>query len=73
MYLINLIIHLVNITTKILLEHPTFVYIDEEEIKFTIDEADIQMVLDMPSRNIENDAIEVKPKLKENFVLKEAK
>lgn len=31
------------------------------------------MVLDMPSRNIENDAIEVKPKLKENFVLKEAK
>ena len=46
---------------------------DEEEIKFTIDEADIQMVLDMPSRNIENDAIEVKPKLKENFVLKEAK
>ena len=53
--------------------NPKLIYIDEEEIKFTIDEADIQMVLDMPSRNIENDAIEVKPKLKENFVLKEAK
>ncbi len=53
--------------------NPKLIYIDEEEIKYTIDEADIQMVLDMPSRNIENDAIEVKPKLKENFVLKEAK
>jgi len=53
--------------------NPKLIYIDEEEIKFTIDEADIQMVLDMPSRNIENDAIEVKPKLKENIVLKEAK
>jgi hypothetical protein len=53
--------------------NPKLIYIDEGEIKFTIDEADIQMVLDMPSRNIENDAIEVKPKLKENIVLKEAK
>ena len=53
--------------------NPKLIYIDEEEIKFTIDEADIQMVLDMPSRNIENDAIEVKPKLKENIVLTEAK
>lgn len=53
--------------------NPKLIYIDEGEIKFTIDESDIQMVLDMPNRNIENDAIEVKPKLKENIALKEAK
>lgn len=36
MYLINLVLNLVKIISKILLEHPTFVYTDEDEINLSI-------------------------------------
>lgn len=46
--------------------NPQLIYIDEGEVKFSINESDIQIGLNFTSRKQENEAIEVKPKLKGN-------
>lgn len=53
--------------------NPQLIYIDEGEIKFTITEADIQVQLSITSTVNKNETVEVKPKLKDNQVLKQAK
>lgn len=53
--------------------NPQLIYIDEGEIKFSINEADIQIGLNFTSRKQENESIEIKPKLKINKIIKEAK
>ena len=53
--------------------NPQLIYIDEGEIKFTITEADFQVQLSITNTVNKNDTVEVKPKLKDNQVLKQAK
>lgn len=53
--------------------NPQLIYIDEGNIEFAINQSDIQMTFDMTITNVNTDIVEVKPKLKENNVLKEAK
>lgn len=48
-------------------------YIDEGEVKFSINEADMQIGLNFTSRKQDDNLIEVKPKLKINKVIKEDK
>ncbi|MNT24269.1 hypothetical protein D3C72_1597350 [compost metagenome] len=53
--------------------NPRLVYIDEGEIKFTIGHSDIQIELSLTTDIVVNDEqVEVKPKLKENNALKKA-
>jgi hypothetical protein len=53
--------------------NPQLIYIDEGEVKFSINETDVQTVLNITNRSNDVVSIEVKPKLKDNNVLKEAK
>lgn len=53
--------------------NPQLIYIDEGEVKFSIVETDVQVVLNITNRSNDDVSIEVKPKLKDNNVLKEAK
>lgn len=53
--------------------NPQLIYIDEGEVKFSIVETDVQVVLNITNRRNNDVSIEVKPKLKDNNVLKEAK
>lgn len=53
--------------------NPQLIYIDEGEVKFSINETDVQVVLNINNRSSDDVSIEVKPKLKDNNVLKEAK
>lgn len=53
--------------------NPQLIYIDEGEIKFSINEADIQIGLNFTSKKQENESIEIKPKLKINKIIREAK
>jgi hypothetical protein len=52
---------------------PQLIYIDEGDIKFSIVETDVQAVLNITNRSNDDVSIEVKPKLKYNNLLKEAK
>jgi hypothetical protein len=53
--------------------NPQLIYIDEGEVKFSINETDVQTSLNIINRSNDDVSIEVKPKLKDNNVLKEAK
>jgi hypothetical protein len=53
--------------------NPQLIYIDEGDVKFSIVETDVQAVLNITNRSNDDVSIEVKPKLKYNNVLKEAK
>ena len=53
--------------------NPQLIYIDEGEVKFSINETDVQTVLNITNGSNDVVSIEVKPKLKDNNVLKEAK
>ncbi len=53
--------------------NPQLIYIDEGDVKFSIVETDVQVVLNITNRSNDDVSIEVKPKLKDNNVLKEAK
>ena len=53
--------------------NPQLIYIDEGEVKFSINETDVQVILNINNRSSDDVSIEVKPKLKDNNVLKEAK
>jgi hypothetical protein len=53
--------------------NPQLIYIDEGEVKFSINESDMQIGLNFTSRKQEDNLIEVKPKLKINKVIKEDK
>lgn len=53
--------------------NPQLIYIDEGEVKFSIVETDVQVVLNITNRSNDDVSIEVKPKLKDNNILKEAK
>jgi hypothetical protein len=53
--------------------NPQLIYIDEGEVKFSIYETDVQTTLNITKRSNNDVSIEVKPKLKANNVLKEAK
>jgi hypothetical protein len=53
--------------------NPQLIYIDEAEVKFSIVETDVQVVLNITNRSNDDVSVEVKPKLKDNNVLKEAK